>query len=146
EREYKKIRVGMNALVSEQANSKKEVLTASVLSISPAVDPAQGTIEVTLSLDEGSVSMKPDAAVNVEIVIREEKGVMALPRRYLSFQDDETIVWTAKEGKAYPLLLSNLEYLNGWVKIADLPSGTVLLDPKGLQSGKRVTLGKRRND
>ncbi len=146
EREYKKIRAGMRALVSEQANPKKEVLTASVLSISPTVDPTQGTIKVTLSLDEGSVNMKPDAAVNVEIVIREEKGVTTLPKRYLSFQDDETIVWTEKEGKAYPLSLSNLEYLDGWVKITDLPPGTVVLDPKGLQNGKRIELGKRRND
>lgn len=145
EREYKKIRVGMKALVSEQASPEKDVLTASILKVSPGIDTAQGTVEVTLALEK-DMDIKPGAAVNVEIIVREEKGVTVFPRRYLSLSSGQPVVWTEKEGKAYPLLLSNLEYLNDWVKTTDLPPGTVLLDPKSLQKGKRVVPGKRRND
>jgi|YNPBryulayer2012_1023412.scaffolds.fasta_scaffold14392_2 HlyD family secretion protein len=140
ERQYKKIKPGMKALVSEQANPGKEVLASSIVQVAPAIDAAQGTIEVTLLLDDSAGNVKPNAAVNVEIIIREEQGVLAFPRRYLS---GENAVWVEKDGKAHPQTLSDLTFFDNWVKTTELPSGTVLLNPNGLREGKRVTLGER---
>lgn len=143
ERQYKKIQPGMKALVSEQANPEKTVLEASISQISPSIDPAQGTIEVTLLLDDDTITPKPNAAVNVEIVVREEKGALVFPRRYLV---EGNVVWVEKEGKAYPQILSDVTVFNDWVKTGELLPGTVLLDPKGLRAGKRVTLGEKREN
>lgn len=145
EREYKKIQVGMKALVSEQADSQKTIRTASISRIAPVVDPAQGTVEVTLVFDE-AVEVKPDAAVNVEIITHEEKGLLLAPKRYLVMRNDQPAVWIEEKGKSQIIPLSQVEYLGEWVKISELAPGTVLLDPRGLREGRRIILKERRSN
>lgn len=140
ERQYRKIRPGMKALVREQADPQGEVLVASITGIAPAIDTAQGTVEVTLLFDAPLTGAKPNAAVNVEIILREEEGVLAFPKRYLA---DKDTVWVEKEGKAYPVRLLHFTPFEEWIRTTDLPSGTVLLSPKGLREGKRVVPGER---
>ena len=140
ERQYRKIRPGMKALVREQADPQGEVLVASITGIAPAIDTAQGTVEVTLLFDAPLTGVKPNAAVNVEIILREEEGVLAFPKRYLA---DKDTVWVEKEGKAYPVRLLHFTPFEEWIQTTDLPSGTVLLSPKGLREGKRVVPGER---
>lgn len=140
ERQYRKIRPGMKALVREQADPQGEVLVASITGIAPAIDTAQGTVEVTLLFDAPLTGTKPNAAVNVEIILREEEGVLAFPKRYLA---DKDTVWVAKEGKAYPVRLLRFTPFEEWIQTTDLPPGTVLLPPRGLREGKRVVLGER---
>ncbi|MEN3185987.1 MAG: HlyD family efflux transporter periplasmic adaptor subunit [Atribacterota bacterium] len=145
EREYKKIELGMKALVSEQVNTTPKVIPASVAKVAPAIDPGQGTIEVTLTFDE-KVDIKPNAAVNVEIIVREEKEILLFPKRYLSFQGNQPMVWTENDGRAKAISLTQVEYFGEWVKAEELPSGTPILNPRNLREGWRVVLGERKEN
>lgn len=142
EREYRKVQVGMKARISEQAQATQEILLASITEIAPQVDPNQGTVEVTLAFDE-KVDVKPNAAVNVEIIIREEKDVLLFPKRYLTFQGNQPVVWTENSGRAHAIPLAAIEYFGEWVQAEELPPGIKLLNPRNLREGRRVTLGER---
>ncbi|MEN3203803.1 MAG: HlyD family efflux transporter periplasmic adaptor subunit [Atribacterota bacterium] len=142
EREYRKVWVGMKALVSEQAQTTREILPASIVAVAPQVDPNQGTVEVTLAFDE-KVDIKPNAAVNVEIIVREEKDVLLFPKRYLTFQGSQPVVWIENSGQAHAIPLTKVAYFGEWVRTEELPPGVKLLNPRNLREGRRVTLEER---
>jgi len=146
EREYKKLMLGMKALVSEQAGPREEMLTAWLDQVAPVVDPEQGTVEATFLLDRVPDSTKSGAAVDVEIIVQEEKGVLLVPERYLVARDGRQAVWIAQEGRASLIYIQNPTYLDGWVKVEGLMPGTAILEPAGLQEGRKIALRERRDN
>lgn len=146
EREYKKLQVGMKAFINEQVHSEGNTFLASVSRISPVVDPTQGTVEVNLLLKEVPPHVKPYATINVEIILREEKGALTFPRSYLTSYGEQTAVWIEKEGKAHLLPLHNVVYVDNWVKTEEISLGTAILASHQLREGQRIILGERRKD
>ncbi|MGQ9474370.1 MAG: efflux RND transporter periplasmic adaptor subunit, partial [Candidatus Caldatribacteriaceae bacterium] len=102
EREYPRVKVGMKAVVEQVLNLHRTTFNALVSRVSPTVDKTQGIVEVTLSLQENPPNLKPDAAVNVEIVLKEEKQLLLFPRRYLTFKENKAMVWIEENGRAKP--------------------------------------------
>lgn len=144
EREYQRITPGMKAFVKELVSSGGRVFPAEVVQVAPAIDPAQGTVEVTLAFKDAVANVKPEAAVNVELILQEYQGVLAFPRAYLEERDGKALVWLWNDGRAKQMALSSLTSLSDWVVTEALPEGTVLLSPQGLREGQRVVLSRRR--
>lgn len=144
EREYQKITPGMKALVKELVSSGGRVFLAEVLQVAPAIDPTQGTVELTLIFKDTVENLKPEAAVNVELVLKEYQGVLVFPRAYLEESDGKALVWLWNDGRTTQRALSSFTYLADWVVTEAIPQGTVLLSPQGLREGQRVILSRRR--
>lgn len=144
EREYKKITPGMKALVKELVSTGGRVFRAEVVRVAPAIDPAQGTVEVTLLFEDTVENLKPEAAVNVELILGERQGVLVFPRAYLEESNGKAFVWLWNDGRATRKPLSSFTFFADWVVTEAIPEGTVLLNPQGLREGQRVVLFKRR--
>ncbi|MCS7242010.1 MAG: efflux RND transporter periplasmic adaptor subunit [Candidatus Caldatribacterium sp.] len=144
EREYQRVTLGMKAFVRELVSSSGRTFPAEVVRIAPAIDSTQGTFEVTLALREAAEHLKPEAAVNVELILGERQGVLAFPKTYLEDENGEARVWLWRDGRAQPQPLPSFTFFADWVVTDALPQGTILLNPQGLRKGQRVILFKRR--
>ncbi|GEM_PF-1196142 len=146
EREYKKLKEGAKALIREQAEPQR-VFSSFVASIAPIIDSESGTVETKLFFESFPNDLKPESAVNVEIILREETGVLAFPQRYLVSQGEKTSIWTIDDsGKTRLLPLQKIERFDRWIITQDLPPQTIILNPDKLKNAQRVTLGERRSE
>lgn len=73
------LRQGMPAVVSADAYADQS-FPALVSWIAPAVDPAQGTIEVRLALPEPPAYLLPEMTVSVNIDVARRAGALVVPR------------------------------------------------------------------
>ncbi|QPM69567.1 efflux RND transporter periplasmic adaptor subunit [Atribacter laminatus] len=138
EKEHEKIKMDLDVFLSSQAEPNR-VYKGKIDRISPSVNPQKGTIEIRVRLDDENVSLKPDAAMTVEIVINETKGVPAIPRSFLVEKEDGHYVWTDQEGKATLLKAINKPLLIGNYAIIDnLPEEAVLIEPGNFREGKNI--------
>ncbi len=74
-----------------------------VLSVSPGVREAAGREvgEVQGEISDKSLSLPPNASVNVEIVIGEKHGVLTVPRAALFREGDRRFVYRLEDGRAH---------------------------------------------
>ncbi len=73
------LRVGDAALVSADAYPAQRV-TAHIAWIAPAIDPAQGTVEVRLGVSDPPSYLKPEMTVSVNIDVARRRDALVVPR------------------------------------------------------------------
>lgn len=73
---------------------------ATVRMINPGVDPATGTVKVTLDVPPTDGVLKPGMFSAVRIVTERRTGVLIVPKKALVLETDEDDVFTIKEGRA----------------------------------------------
>ena len=73
------LRVGAAALVSADAYPAQR-FTAHIAWIAPAIDPAQGTVEVRLSVSDPPSYLKPEMTVSVNIDVARRSNALVVPR------------------------------------------------------------------
>lgn len=66
--------------------------------VSPVVDPATGTVRVTVALEAAS-TLRPGQYVSVRIEVDRRRGVRTVARRALVYEDNKTYVFTLGEPK-----------------------------------------------
>ncbi|NLJ37587.1 MAG: HlyD family efflux transporter periplasmic adaptor subunit [Candidatus Atribacteria bacterium] len=137
EKEYEKIKMGLEVFLFSQADPNR-IFKGKVDRISPSVNPQKGTIEVRVRLDEENINLKPDAAVTVEVIVNETKGVLAFPRSFLVEKLDGRYVWTNNQGKAKLVKVSNLLFIGDYAASENLPEQTVLIEPGNFREGKKI--------
>ncbi len=78
ERNLSRLAVGQRALASADAFSSDR-FTATVRYVSPVVDPAQGTVEVRLTVDSAPAYLRPDMTVSVNIEVARRAEALVVP-------------------------------------------------------------------
>jgi HlyD family secretion protein len=73
------LRVGDAALVSADAYPAQR-FTAHIAWIAPAIDPAQGTVEVRLGVSDPPSYLKPEMTVSVNIDVARRRDALVVPR------------------------------------------------------------------
>ncbi len=137
EKEHEKIKMDLDVFLSSQAEPNR-FYKGKIDRISPSVNPQKGTIEIRVRLDDENASLKPDAAMTVEIVVKETKGVPAIPRSFLVEKKDGQYVWTDQEGKAILLKAINPLIIGNYAIIDNLPEETILIEPGNFREGKNI--------
>lgn len=95
------LKVGLPAYVS-LVSAPEEHFTARISSISPVVNPASRTQEVTLALDQKDSRIKPGMFAQVRLVIIEEKDTFVVPLEAIrSYNDDSAVFVVAADSTAY---------------------------------------------
>jgi membrane fusion protein (multidrug efflux system) len=90
---------------AQVARLRSEVLdevevTGKVLRISPVVDPASGTVKITVALDPSQRSLRPGMFVSVEIVTATHAAALLLPKRSLVYEAGAPFVFVVDDEKA----------------------------------------------
>jgi membrane fusion protein (multidrug efflux system) len=67
--------------------------------ISPGVDPASGTIKVTLEVPAAGI-LRPGMFATVRIITDSRKDALIIPKKALLLETDEDDVFAVREGKA----------------------------------------------
>jgi multidrug efflux pump subunit AcrA (membrane-fusion protein) len=137
EKEYEKIKTGLDVYLSSQADPNR-TFKGKIDQVSPSVNPQKGTIEVRVRLDEENINLKPDAAMTVEVIVKETKGVLAFPRSFLVEKLDGQYVWIDNQGKAKLLKMTNLVYVGDNAIIENLLEETVLIEPGNFREGRKI--------
>ncbi len=75
------------------------VFAAMVRMISPGVDPASGTVKVTLDVDPDG-ALRPGMFATVRIVTDSQNDALIVPKKALVLETDEDDVFVVRDGKA----------------------------------------------
>ncbi len=61
--------------------------------ISPVVDPATGTVKVTIAVDPGQQKLRPGMFVNVDVIVNTHEEAILLPKRALVYAEGKPYVF-----------------------------------------------------
>lgn len=110
--------------------------------ISPVVDPATGTVKLTLAVDKAPEGVRPGAFVRVYLDVDEKPNALLVPKRALIQSGETSHVFVVGEDKTVHRLDITTGYsLNDWIEIqGDLQPGdrVVTLGKEALHEGSKV--------
>lgn len=97
--------IGQDVIVSADAVPGKQ-FDGKIKRVSPVVDPASGTIKVTVDLSRNSAELVPGIFVRVKIVVDTHENAVILPRHVLVKEEERTYVFVVDDGVAGEVELS----------------------------------------
>jgi len=103
ERELSRLRTGQSVSVSFSAGGPPQ--TGWIKRISPVVDPASGTVRVTVGVKDPGRILRAGMFAKVSILTDTREGVVTVPKRSLVYDRDLAHVWVAGDSTAERRLL-----------------------------------------
>lgn len=100
EREMSKLRVGQSAALTADAIAAAQ-FSGGVARISPVVDPATGTVKVTVEVRDPSKQLKAGMFGRVNIIHDVHKGALLVPKDAVLAEDAESAVFVVQDSLAY---------------------------------------------
>lgn len=97
-KEFKKLKADQK--VSIVLDSNKERLHGRIKLISPVIDPASGTIKVTVEISEYPTDTRPGDFAEVSIVTEKRTGTTLVPKNAVFTDRGESIVYVAADSTA----------------------------------------------
>ncbi len=95
-REFNKLR--RDQMVDLVLDSSGERLKGRITLISPVIDPASGTIKVTVEVRDYPDHIRPGDFAEVQIVTEQRQGVVLVPRGAVLTDKGESVVYVAAAG------------------------------------------------
>ena len=92
ERDLARLAVGLPAAISSVYDEENPV-SATVTRIAPTVDPATGTVRVTLTLEPGQSVLRPGQYVSARVEVDHHQDVLVMPRRALLYEEGEPLAF-----------------------------------------------------
>ncbi len=142
EKDITEIYVGQKAIIRADALPDKE-FTATVRMISPIVDPANGTVKVTLDVPSSKGLLKPGMFVSVYITTATHENTLLIPKKALLIESESDQVYVYDQGKARKAVLETgfssgdmIEVLSG-LEEGDL---VVTIGQEGLRPGLPIRI------
>jgi membrane fusion protein (multidrug efflux system) len=142
ERQLGKLKVGHLASLAVDAIDGRE-FPGRIDRISPVVDPATGTVKVTVEVRDRSRSLKPGMFARVNVVHDVHLNTMLLPKDAIIAEDRESCVFVVRDSTAYRQTVetgyvnsSHIEVLSG----VDEGDTVVTIGKGGLKDSTRVEM------
>lgn len=110
EKRMTQVRRGQEARVTVDP-APDRVFDARVRMISPGVDPASGTVKVTIDVPSDEL-LRPGMFATIRIVTDRRQDVLVIPKKALLLETDEDDVFVVRESKAERVRVS-LGYVDG---------------------------------
>lgn len=124
ERQLGKLRIGLAAQLAVDACAK-EPFTGRIKRISPVIDPATGTVKVTIEVRDPSRRLKPGMFARINIIHDIHENVLKVPKDAIISEDRENAVYVVRDSVAYRQLVetgyvntTHVEVLTG-LKLGD---------------------------
>lgn len=142
ERQMGKLRVGQPAKMRIDAIKDVEFV-GKIKRVSPVVDPATGTVKVTVEMHDPSRQLKPGMFARLNIIYDVRKNTMLVPKDAIMAEDKESAVYVVKDSLALRQVVetgyvntTHIEVLSGLA-----PQDTVVTTGKGsLKDSSKVEL------
>lgn len=100
ERHSGKLRVGQVAKLSVDALESAEY-AGNIERISPVVDPATGTVKVTIAVTDPARKLKPGMFARISITYDVHENAMLVPKDAIITEDRESVVFVVRDSVAY---------------------------------------------
>lgn len=101
EQELTSLRIGQHASISQQhQTANNTIIDATVLRISPIVDPQSGTFKVTLAVPNQNAALKAGMFTRVELKYDTHQNVLTVPYNALINQDNTQALYVIKDTTA----------------------------------------------
>lgn len=97
--EIKKLRVGQRAELTFDATNGV-AYTGRVERISPIVDPASGTVKVTVAVEDGAGNLKPGMFSRVRIIYDQRENALLIPKHALLSESEPSAVYVVSDSLA----------------------------------------------
>jgi HlyD family secretion protein len=133
------LRVGQRVVITS-TTFRGARLEGRVTEIGAQVDPARGTVEITVVPDQAPPWLRPGQTVDVNVIIAEAKPRLVLPRSALRREADRTVVLVVRNGRAeaQPVLIGTVEGDQVPVLEGLKPGDLVVRDAQRVEPGARV--------
>ena len=95
EKDLARLRVGQPARIRSEVLEGIEA-DGRLERISPVVDPASGTVKVTVAIDRGDTPLRPGMFVNVDLVVDTHAGALLLPKRAVVYDEGEPLAFVLR--------------------------------------------------
>lgn len=142
EKEFRRLKPGQPAQVSVDA-IPGQTFDASILRVSPVVDPETGTFKVTLAVTDPDNRLKPGMFGRFQIIYERRENVLLIPRMAVLEDDAEKTVFVVEDGVARRRDVEtgysrgeNVEVLKGLSE----GESVITLGQTGLKDGAEVTV------
>lgn len=96
EKDLARVKVGQVVRLSS-AYDEDAVSSGTVTRVSPVVDPASGTVRVTISVDPDQDALRPGQFTKVRLEVDRHDDVLTIPRRALTWEDGEPVAWVVAD-------------------------------------------------
>lgn len=141
ERNLSLVELGQPALVAADAYPR-QLFTASVSFIAPAVDAQRGTVEIELTVDDPPSFLRADMTVTIDILVARQERALTVPRRAVRDIGRQPWLLVARDGRAVRQAVrlgllgdERVQLLDG-VEAGEL----VLADPDAVVAGQRIRI------
>ena len=145
EKEFRRLRPGQPAQVSVDAIPGK-TFEASILRVSPVVDPETGTFKVTLAVTDPDKRLKPGMFGRFQVIHERRENALLIPRMAVIEDETQTSVFVVEEGIARRRSIQTGYSRGEHVEIVEGLSGdetVVTLGQTGLKDGSEVSVVTR---
>jgi membrane fusion protein (multidrug efflux system) len=99
ERQLGRLRVGQNATLQIDAIGTGDFI-GRIKRISPVVDPATGTVKVTLEMHDPSRQMRPGMFARINIIYDIHENILLAPKDAIMSEDRESAVYVVRDSLA----------------------------------------------
>lgn len=142
EKEFRRLKPGQPAKMTVDA-IPGEVFDASILRISPVVDPETGTFKVTLAIADPSERLKPGMFGRFQIIFDRRQNVLLLPRVAILEDEAQQSVFVVEDGVARRRTIQTGYSMGENIEVTGGLSGdetVITLGQTGLKDGAEVTV------
>ncbi len=131
EKNIMRVFVGQAARITADAVPGKE-FAGKVTMISPVVDPANGTVKVTIDIDGAQNWLKPGMFASIYITTEKHENTLLIPKKAILLESENEQVYLMQEGRAHKVALQ-----------VGFSSSDIVEVLQGLEEGQRVvTIGQ----
>ena len=144
EKEFRRLKPGQPARMTVDA-IPGEVFEASILRISPVVDPETGTFKVTLAVKDQTQRLKPGMFGRFQIVYDKRENVLLVPRMAVLEDEVRKSVFVVEDGLARRRSVQTGYSMGENIEVTDGLTGdetVITLGQTGLKDGAEVTVVK----
>lgn len=96
-REFNRLRRDQDVALTLDSDGTR--LTGRIKLVSPVIDPASGTIKITVEVDDYPAHVRPGDFASVRIVTERRDGVVLVPRGAVLTDKSETVVYVSVTGE-----------------------------------------------
>ena len=95
EKDLSRLRIGQTARIRSEVLEGIDA-PGRLERISPVVDPATGTVKVTVAIDRGDTPLRPGMFVNVDLVVDTHEQALLLPKRAVVYDEGEPLAFVVQ--------------------------------------------------
>ncbi len=142
EKEFRRLKSGQSARMTVDA-IPDEIFDASILRISPVVDPETGTFKVTLAVSDPSERLKPGMFGRFQIVFDRRENVLLVPRMAVLEDETKKSVFIVEDGLAKRRTVQTGYSMGENIEVTQGLAGdetVITLGQTGLKDGAEVTV------